>query len=177
MPVLIDGNNLLFAGRDDNPERPIGRSRLCELLGEWAERFGQSVSVVFDGPAPSGGLLRQIGDPRITVRFSGAASADEVIEMLVNADSAARRVVVVSSDREVARAARRRRATPMRSDEFWRMLLDDLARPVTRSAEPDEKRAGLGGDDATDAWVRELRLDSGTEAVSPPRRRRGRQRR
>jgi predicted RNA-binding protein with PIN domain len=145
MPVLIDGNNLLFAGRDADPERPVGRAKLCEMLGAWSRRIGEAVTVVFDGPAPSGGLAKQIGDPDIQVRFSGAGiRADDVLAEILAKDSAARRVVVVSSDREVAASARRRRARPMRSSDFWALLRDDLSRPPSTPLEPLEKRFGLG---------------------------------
>ena len=85
-------------------------------------------------------------------------SADSVIAEMIDADSAARRLVVVSTDREVARSARRRRAQPMRSDDFWAVLQSDLAGPATAPLEPLEKRAGLSPG-ATDAWLKELGLE------------------
>lgn len=160
MPTLIDGNNLLFAARDvEDPERPLGRSKLCEMLGRWARRRGEKVHVVFDGPAPTPGLARQIGDPDIAVDYSGGGvSADARLIEILERDSAARRLLVVSSDREIRRAAKRRRARAIRSDVFWSALKRDLSRPVVRPLEPPEKGRGLGPD-ATERWLREFGLD------------------
>jgi predicted RNA-binding protein with PIN domain len=157
--VLIDGNNLLFAAHDADPEFPVGRAKLCELLGRWGQRVGQRIAVVFDGRPPSGGLAEQIAGEQIEVAFSGAGvKADTVIAERLERESGARHLVVVSTDREIANAARRRRAMPMRSDEFWRCVQEDLARPAGSASEPLEKRRGLGPGE-TDEWVRRMGLD------------------
>jgi predicted RNA-binding protein with PIN domain len=156
MPVLIDGNNLLFAARDADPERPPSRSTLCLRLGQWARLSGEKVAVVFDGPAPPEQLARQTSDPDVTASYSGAGvSADELLMREIESDSAARLLLVVSSDREVARAARRRRARTVRAEDFWTIIERDLARPRSTPQEPPEKRQGLGTAD-TERWLREL---------------------
>ena len=144
MPLLIDGNNLLYAANDvGTSDLLIGRSMLCDTIGAWAKRRDQRVHIVFDGPAPSAQRAEQIGNPVLEVSFSGAGiSADAVIVEIVETDSAARRLLVVSSDREIVRAARRRQARVMRSSEFWTTLQRDLARPEPEHVEPEEKVAG-----------------------------------
>jgi hypothetical protein len=84
--------------------------------------------------------------------------ADTVIAERIERDSGVRHLIVVSTDREIARAAKRRRATAMRSDEFWRCVLEDLTRPAGASLEPIEKRRGLRPGEAED-WVKRLGLD------------------
>jgi predicted RNA-binding protein with PIN domain len=159
MPVLVDGNNLLYAALDADPDRPPSRSMMCLKLGQWARRTGERVAVVFDGRAPAGGLARQIGDPDVEVRYSGAgASADDVLAEVIAAHSAARLLLVISSDREVVRAAKRRRAKTMRSSDFWSALQRELARETPRPREPAAKRRGLERSDA-DRWLRKLGLD------------------
>ncbi len=161
MPVLIDGNNLLFAAQAaGDPDHRLGRDGLCAALSAWALRMRQRVRVVFDGPAPSEGFQAQLARDAVEVSFSGAGvSADEALIDLLARDSAARRIAVVSSDREIARAARRRRARPMKSEAFWARLQDDLQRPARLpNPEPREKRAGLSAN-ATDHWLRELGLE------------------
>ena len=158
MPVLIDGNNLLYAALESAPERPPSRSTLCRLLGQWARRTGEKVAVIFDGPKPTQALAGQISDPDVAVEYSGGLSADDVLARTIDADSAARRLIVVSTDREVARSARRRRARSVRSDTFWAALQRDLARERPGPLEPREKRRGLSAED-TERWVRELGLD------------------
>jgi predicted RNA-binding protein with PIN domain len=157
MPVLIDGNNLLFAALENDPERPPSRSTLCRLLGQWARRTGEQVAVIFDGPEPTEALAGQISDPDVAVTYSAGPSADDVLARTLDAHSAARRLIVVSSDREVARAARRRKARSVRSDVFWAVVQRDLARERPRPLEPPEKRRGLKPDDA-EHWLRELGL-------------------
>ncbi len=159
MPVVIDGNNLLYAARAvEDPARLIGRSMLCDTLGSWAQRRRQQVHVVFDGPAPSAALASQIGHPDISVTYSGAGiSADAVVANILETYSAARRMVVVSTDREIARAAKRRRAASVRSEDFWAAVKADLDRPVRQRVEPKEKEAGLSSE-ATQQWLDEFGL-------------------
>lgn len=159
MPIVIDGNNLLYAARKaESSSLLIGRSMLCDTLGEWARRRTERVHVVFDGPAPHAGLAKQIGNPAIEVTYSGAGvSADSVITGIVETDSAARRLSVVSSDGEIIRAAKRRRARPIRSEDFWTTVQRDLARPVAERGEPEEKEAGLSPE-ATQQWLEEFGL-------------------
>lgn len=169
MPVLIDGNNLLFAARDADPEKPVGRARLCELLGQWSRRVREQTTVIFDGPTPRGELASQIAGREIEVGYSESEKADLLIIARIQSNSAARRLVVVSTDREIARAAKRRRASPMRSDEFWELLQADLARPLHAPLEPIEKRRGLSKGQA-DEWLRELGFESDKPADDRPRR-------
>ena len=159
MPFLIDGNNLLFAARDHDPERPPSRSTLCAWLGNWARRTGERVAVVFDGPVPADPLAEQISDSDVNVTFSGAGvSADDVLIDAIESDSAPRRLTVVSTDREIARVAKRRRAQPVRSADFWAQVQRDLQRPPPPPPlEPEEKRHGLTADDM-EHWIRELDL-------------------
>lgn len=159
MPVLVDGNNLLYAALEADPERPPSRTTMCLRLGQWSRRTGESVAVVFDGRAPAGGLARQISASDVEVQFSGSGtSADDVLRELIEAHSAARLLLVVSSDREVVRAAKRRRAKTIGSKDFWSALQRQLARETPRPREPMAKRRGLKKSD-TDRWIRKLGLD------------------
>jgi predicted RNA-binding protein with PIN domain len=160
VPVVIDGNNLLYAARaSGTTELLVGRAMLCDRVGEWAEQRQERVRIVFDGPAPNPALARQIAHRAIEVIYSGAGvSADTVLTQMLDTDSAARRVVVVSSDRAVQHAARRRRARSVRSEDFWARLVRDLARPPPPApVEPEEKEAGLSPE-ATEEWLDEFGL-------------------
>jgi len=166
MPVLIDGNNLLYAAWDAEPDRIPSRETLCQKLGQWARITGEKVTIVFDGPRPPADRARQISAVDVAVSYSGGCSADDVLIHMLETDSAARRLLVVSSDREIAHAARRRRAKPIRSDEYWERLTRDLARRVPPKPEPPEKRKGLGSGEA-DEWLREMGLDGAEPGVGP----------
>ena len=165
MPVVIDGNNLLYAARAAGTSSLlIGRSMLCDTIGRWSKRSGERVHIVFDGPAPDAALASQIGNPVVEVSYSGAGqTADAVIAYLIEADSAARRLLVVSSDRAIMRVAKRHRARPIRSEDFWSDLTRDLARPVPVESEPKEKGDGLSPE-ATEEWLGVF----GLKEVRPP---------
>lgn len=169
MPVLVDGNNLLFAARGlDDPSRPPGRAQLVHFLGVWAERRKERVEIVFDGRKPADGFAEQIDKGVVSVRYAGQFTADAVIFEIIDASTAARRMTVVSSDREVQRAARRRGATAVESAEFWAALRNDLAQADQPRAprEPREKRSGLTEGD-TDAWMREFGLSDADDEQDP----------
>jgi len=123
MSLLIDGYNLMHAagiiGRGAGPGG-LERSRLA-LLNFVVEsldpaEISQAI-IVFDAAAAPPGLPRTLVHRGLTVRFATAyESADELIEELIQLDSAPRRLTVVSSDHRLHRAARRRKATPIDSD-------------------------------------------------------------
>ncbi|MBI5865863.1 MAG: NYN domain-containing protein [Planctomycetes bacterium] len=160
MPILIDGNNLLFAACDAEPDHPPGRAKLCERIGAWSRRYGETVTVIFDGAEPDAAIASQIGDPDVEVCYSGVGiKADDVLIERIHDCSAPRRLVVVSTDREIARSARRRRARPLKSAAFWELLLEDLARPLAEPLEPLEKRHGLASLEETDRWMQELGIE------------------
>lgn len=165
MPFLIDGNNLIFALREVGLE--VDRGGLFRLVSRFARSrkrlsgriaSGKAICIVFDGPAPYGPLARQFEDEHIDVRFAPGGTADEVIMEHISTNSAPRRLTVVSTDREIRTAARRRRCKSKTSEEFARMLLRMLEKP-TRVAptEPPEKRVGLTPEQAR-AWLKELNI-------------------
>jgi predicted RNA-binding protein with PIN domain len=80
---------------------------------------------VFDAADAPPGLPKVLAHAGMTVRFAPRRSdADTLIEELIASNRAPRRLVVVSSDHRIQRAARRRRAKPVDSD-VW---LAELAR-------------------------------------------------
>lgn len=168
MPVLIDGNNLLHAAIETEPERPPGRTQLCGVLTAWARRTGESVHIVFDGPEPPRPRAEQISGSEIRVSYSGSGvPADDVLVHLVETDSAARRILLVSSDREIVRVAKRRRAQTMRSADFWREVQRMLARPVPPALEPPVKREGLAPGESRD-WLEAFGLsDDDADEMNP----------
>jgi predicted RNA-binding protein with PIN domain len=148
MSLIIDGYNLLYAsgilGRGIGPgglER--SRGALLNFLAESLEP-GElaATTVVFDARLAPPGLPRTVDHRGITVRFAEpGADADQVIEQLIRAESAPRRLVVVSSDHRLHRAARRRRARAVDSDKWYAEILRkriDRAGRDRPSAKPSE---------------------------------------
>ena len=158
MPYLIDGNNLLHAMLEVGPE--VGRASLCAMLAKLIEPE-QHVCVVFDGPPPPEGLRQQIDDTGVQAIYSFDRPADDIICQRIDDNTAPRRLSVVSTDREIRRHASRRRCQTIVSDEFARLLLRRLARSQrqSQSAEPPEKRHGLGENQTTDDWLDFFGLD------------------
>ncbi len=126
MPLLIDGYNVLhivgIIGRGVGPGG-LHRSRLAMLnfLAESLEPVEvRQTTVVFDARAAPPGLPRVIDHRGITVRFAARHdSADALIDELIRADSAPRRLTVVSSDHRIQRAARRRQARAVDADVWY----------------------------------------------------------
>ncbi len=156
MPFLIDGNNLIHALAE--VDRGVERLGLCMMLQLLVER-GERVEVVFDGPPPPPGLAKQIDRTGAAARYSPARPADEDIIKTLRANSAPRRLVVVSSDREIRKAARARKCRWSSAEDFARKLVDlQHAPPAARPAEPRAKHTGLDEADL-DFWYREFGLD------------------
>ena len=163
MPLLIDGNNLIHALARVGPD--LGRGSLSKLLAALAEPgrpgplAGERVCVVFDGAAPRGPMAEQMKYDRLEAVYSAPRTADELILERIAADTAPRRLTVVSSDRELRRAGRRRRCKLAGSEEFADALVSASARPARPAPdEPPEKRRGCLTPAETQAWMRELGL-------------------
>jgi predicted RNA-binding protein with PIN domain len=126
MALLIDGYNLLNAtgiGAGEGKGSTLHRARLA-LLNFLARvldpREAAHTTVVFDAQASPPGLPKVFVHHGLTVRFAARhVDADSLIEELILADTAPRRLTVVSSDHRVQRAARRRGARAVDSDVWY----------------------------------------------------------
>lgn len=160
--LIIDGYNLMFAvgfvGRGTGPGG-LERSRLA-LLNFIAESIEESAlastTVVFDAQHAPPGLPATLLFRGMTVRFAtGYASADELIEELIRADSAPRRLLVVSGDHRLQTAARHRRAKAIDSDQWYSDMLrlrasqHAAARPA--AVKPQEPASG-----EVEFWLRQF---------------------
>lgn len=101
MPVIIDGNNLLHSLPSREQSRDSVRRRALDVI-----RHGRmSLTVVFDGSPPVGSP-----DPehlgRLTIRYSGASSADDLILRLLPKSGRASQWVVITDDRALRNRVR-----------------------------------------------------------------------
>src|SRR5262249_26446922 len=111
---IIDGYNLLYA-LGAMPER-AGPGALenarQSLLGLLAGGFGDEagcVTVVFDAAQAPRGVPAACEYRGVQVRFAvQQEEADDLIELLIRQSSAPRRLTLVSDDRRLKEAARRR---------------------------------------------------------------------
>jgi predicted RNA-binding protein with PIN domain len=131
MSLIIDGYNLLHVtgifGRGQGPGG-FDRSRraLLNFLAESIDpRELPRTTVVFDAAEAPPGLPRKLKHGPMTVHYATEyGSADALIELLVSKHSSPKRLVVVSSDHRLHRAARRRRATAVDSDVWYAALVE-----------------------------------------------------
>jgi hypothetical protein len=153
MPLLIDTYNVLHTTGVLPPDLAgIGLAGLVELISR--SRYGQEiVYLVCDGtpkgPAPGD------ADGRVRVRYAGPGrDADDVIARMVRQSSAPRRLTVISSDRAVGRAARRRRCRTLTSEQFLTLLARDAEQPPRPPARP------LVTDIDVDEWMKAFDIDA-----------------
>ncbi len=136
MRLLVDCYNVLHSAHalpsHHSLSEPDELGRLIQRSG-WRAR----ACLVCDGtppphvPAPSWTAVR--------VLYAGKGrEADDLIEHLIEADSGPRDLTVVSNDRRVRAAGRRRRASIMSSEAFLRSLASAVD-GRTRAARGEEK--------------------------------------
>ncbi len=130
MRLIVDAMNVLHAWHN----APVGGkamdvAALANAIR--ASRYGrEEVVLVVDGGVPPGadsvdGRYEASG---CAVLFSGpGVEADEVIEGILEGPGPVRETVVISADRRLGRAARRRGARSMGSGTFVQVLTEDAA--------------------------------------------------
>jgi len=159
MPFLIDGYNLLHAidktGQDWDA---VGDIRLCHILSRYLQRIDEKGEVIFDGKGPPE-KSRFENIERLEVVFTGLRTdADTVIENKIQSNTAPKALTVVSSDRRLRRAAAVRKATAVKSDEFWKTVIREVKKKRKRSVEPAAKRKGLNQSE-TKQWMKYFGLE------------------
>lgn len=139
MPFLIDGHNLIGAMPDLQLEDPDDEARLVERLQRLAMRTGRRITVVFDRGAP-GNVSSWTPRGGVTVHFApSGVTADEILIRRIQAERNPRGLVVVSSDRRVQEAARRRGATVWPAPEFLAYMQRQLGAQLSAQAAEKEK--------------------------------------
>jgi len=159
MPVIIDGTNLLWALHDVSDKHGATTEvELCWILARYFQRTGDEGQVIFDGTGPRDqSVFDQVS--HVQVVFSGFnTDADTVMEEKIKANTAPRRLTVVSSDRRLRKAAAARKATALKSERFWEQVHQELQRPKVTKKEPQEKQEGLS-ESETEQWMDLFGLD------------------
>ena len=149
---IIDGHNLLHAiPKVDETTDLISDLQLCRIVDNYLKRTGNNGEIIFDGTGPPD--KTGFDDmSRLEISFSGLnTDTDTIIEDKISASTAPKRLIIVSSDRRIRKAARTRKATSVKSEEFWNNLSKQLSikRP---KKEPGEKRYGLS-ESETEQWL------------------------
>ena len=150
--IIIDGNNLLHSIVKLSDEgESINDVQLCWIISRYLRAIRKQGEIIFDGAGPRDkSQFDNIAN--LEVCFAGLGKdADTVIENKIKANTAPKRLSIVSSDRRLRDAARARRATAVKSEIFWNNLQKQLKRkkPVK---EPEAKRVGLS-ESETKQWL------------------------
>ena len=114
--------------------------------------------IIFDGIGPPD----KTGFDNISnleVFFAGRGTdADTVIECKIKANTAPKRLTVVSSDNKLRRAAHARKAAAVKSEVFWSNVHKQLSRGRKNTSEPAAKRQGLT-EGETKQWLKFFGLE------------------
>ncbi|MFG0329266.1 MAG: NYN domain-containing protein [Phycisphaerales bacterium] len=157
MPLIVDAYNATNATGALPPDLAgLDLDELCDLIDRSRYRH-MPIILVADGAAPGSmverGVVERVVRPDLVVRYAGPGrDADTLIEKMIRADSAPKRLIVVSTDQRVRRAATRRGARSMTSEAFLARLVVDRERADRR----DRGRA------AAPTLVYDIPLDPGS---------------
>ena len=180
---LIDGYNLMHAaGAIDGREirRELFQRKRRRFLNELADALGpercRETTVVLDASTPPADFPLETVYQGLNLIFAlGDENADARIETLIAAHSAPKSLTVVSSDRRIRRAARRRRARTLERRRVSRSPGTLSDRQTARNAlrESRRRRVHLDRDSALSAeeaafWIAEFgELDAAPETKEP----------
>jgi len=150
--LIIDGHNLLYSiHKVEEDSEVISDVGLSRIIDRYLKLTGQKGEIVFDGTGPRDKVIFDRMDA-VEVLFAGMGTdADTVIEGKVKAHTAPKRLTIVSSDRRLRRAARARKATSVKSEDFWNSVQKQLSRKRPKR-EPAAKRHGLS-ESETKQWL------------------------
>ena len=165
MAFLIDGYNLLHAsgelqkGRRERPLQHARESLLRLLARELSVELRAETTIVFDANTP------RRSDASAEQEFQGMRvlfaeqhdDADELLETLIRGWPQPRQLTVVSSDLRIQRAARRRHATAVGSDQWLYHLPQLRQAPEEKEAAAPAKPSQAPTADEIAFWTQEFR--------------------
>ena len=170
MPVIIDTFNVLHQTGVLPPNLAgVDVAGLIDLISR--SRFRQSrVRLVCDGASK---LVDDHADfGLVAIEFSGhGRTADDVIARHIDRSTAPRRLIIVSSDREVQKAARRRRCVVLSSAQFLSQLANDIDRAerAAQLEQPQRPKQFLKplSERDTAKWMREFGVNESDPPFTP----------
>ena len=153
MPFLFDGYNLLRAiQKSDEEFESLIESGLCRILSEYLKRVRDRGHIFFDGIGPPD--KTRLGDlDNLEVYFTGQhTDADTAIEEKIADSTAPKSLIIVSSDRRLLAAGKKRKAVVVKSELFWPEMTRRLENHKKPTPEPRAKREGITKTE-TDHWL------------------------
>ncbi len=167
--LLIDGYNVIppvappGRGADADWLRRERRQLIERLSRHLGDQIRCRTCLVFDARQPPRDRSARYEVNEIQIRFAvGYPEADDLLEEIISAHSAAKQLAVVSSDHRVQAAAKRRGATAFDSDVWLDQLMDGKVR-LSPSMQAKIIREGQGSGDSkpevgddVDRWMKEF---------------------
>jgi len=147
MPVIIDGHNLIGRMSGISLADPQDEEKLIRMLAQDLHLAQRKAIVVFDRAAYSDRRARyETGTLRV-IFAPPESSADAIIIDIIKNDPNPKGLTIVTSDNEIRRCARSRRARLISSEDFARRLESPaLNHRVTHTDE--------NGDFDVDDWLK-----------------------
>jgi len=143
MKVIVDTMNALHTTGVLPPEMAgldVGGLVDHMARGRWAHN---QVLLICDGSLPPSQRASSRGG--ISTVYAGAGrEADDLIEELIDRSTSPTHLLVVSSDRRIIKAARRRRCHTMAADAFLRSLKHDQERAHQKASPRNDRSKPLG---------------------------------
>ncbi len=126
MAYIIDGHNLIPKVRGLRLNMLDDEEALIQLLQDFCRTQRKTVEVYFDRAVAGHAGKKRYG--LVTAHFvrEGSTADQAIILRLRKLKKAARNVIVVSSDRQIVSEVRSVGALPLRSEDFARMLIQDI---------------------------------------------------
>ena len=123
MPYLIDGHNLIPKLPGLSLKSMDDEIQLIQRLQEYCRQSGKSVEIYFDNAAPGQAGTQSHGRVKAHFIRAGRTADEAIITRLRSLGRAAKNWQVVSSDRQVAAAARSFQAQVISSEAFANAML------------------------------------------------------
>jgi uncharacterized protein len=173
MALVIDGYNLLHAS--GILPRGIGPGTLQRARGALLNFLVESLEpdelaktvVVFDARAAPVGRPRLVNHRGLQVHFApNPGDADALIEKLISENHSPRKLLVVSSDHRLQRAAKRRRAQAIDSDRWYGEVIRRRMGRGREAAEEPAKPTGPLSEHEVARWLSQFGMtpaDAGGE--------------
>lgn len=119
MPYIIDGNNLIGCSPDISLEDNNSRSEILGIVKKFQKKKKSKIIVVFDGE-PDTFSNEENPNEKIVVKYPPIGdSADDEIKRILEGYTYFRDVVLVTSDRELKDAAKKKGVRVINSIEFY----------------------------------------------------------
>jgi uncharacterized protein len=138
--LLVDGHNLIGQLQDLSLEDPQDEAKLTMAVKRYCMRARMKATIIFDNGMP-GGVSKQLSNSDVTVIFApSGTSADSLLMRRAREIGNLKNMIMVTSDRRIARLAFAYGIETMASEEFALML---GFRPIEIEQEPNtppEKR-------------------------------------